>query len=253
MIVGATAVTTMNTAHGVAFETTSDFRCCERASSIRRVQLLAVARRRPRRYAPSVASGPLLNSVRAIAFVVLLLLLTGCAAPRWETATYDRFPLNWGRVERGSGLIRVIALVPGGGVLGEEVGAELAKRGFVVVPSTSIVNAVPEVNFQAVLARPIPGRSNVGELWKLRHALHARGVDAFLIVRSHDFVAKQHLGRRFWQQAELEIHSTTEENAAFNGAIAGTAFANFHNDRASSPLEAAVMMVANLARGPGGI
>lgn len=83
--------------------------------------------------------------------------------------------------------------------------------------------------------------------------MHARGVDAFLIVRAHDFVPKQYLGRRFWQQADLEIHSTTEENAAFNGAIAGTAFANFHYDRASSPAEAAVTMVGNLARGPGGI
>jgi hypothetical protein len=56
--------------------------------------------------------------------------------------------------------------------------------------------------------------------------LQARGVDAFLVVRVHDFVPKQYLGRTYWQQADLEIHSTTEENAASNVAIAGTGFAN---------------------------
>ena len=215
--------------------------------------LRAPAAAQAQRYAPSIVSGAPLNYPLVATFMVSLLLLTGCAAPRWDTATYDRFPLNGGRVERGSGLIRVVALVPGGGELGEALGTELAKRGFSVVPSTSTVNMAPEVNFKAVSERPVPGRQNVGELWKLRHALHARGVHAFLIVRSHDFVPKQYLGRTFWQQAELEIHSTTEENASFNGAIAGTSFANFHSDRASSPSEAAVMMVTNLARGPGGI
>ena len=63
-------------------------------------------------------------------------------------------------------------------------------------------------------------------MWKLMHELQARGVDAFLVVRVHDFVPKQYLGRTYWQQADFEIHSTTEENAACNGAIAGTGFAN---------------------------
>ncbi len=194
-----------------------------------------------------------MNRYLATALVASTFLLAGCAAPRWDTATYDHFPLNWGRAARGSAPIRVIALVPGGGVLAEAVGTELAKRGFVVVPSTSTLKMAPQVNFHAVLDHFIPVRSDAGEMWKLRHALHAHGVDAFLIVRAHDFVPKQYLGRTYWQQAALEIHSTTEENPAFNGAIAGTAFANFHNDRASSPSEAAVSMVTNLARGPGGI
>ncbi|MBM3729180.1 MAG: hypothetical protein FJW40_27625 [Acidobacteria bacterium] len=122
-----------------------------------------------------------------------LFLLAGCAAPRWETATFDRFPLNWGRAERGAAPIRVVALVPGGGVLAEAIGSELAKRGFVVVPSTTTVTMAPDVNFKAVLDHHVPARRNSGEMWKLRHALHARGVDAFLIVRAHDFVAKQYL------------------------------------------------------------
>lgn len=205
------------------------------------------------RYGTFMAPGTLMNRFIVIALMVSLVHVAGCAAPRWETATYDRFPLNWARARRGEDLIKVIALVPGGGVLADAVGVELAKRGFVVIPSISTMDMVPEVNFKAVSEHYIPSRRNAGEMWKLRHALRARDVDAFLIVRDHNFVPKQYLGRTYWQQAELEIHSTTEENPIFNGAIAGTAFANLHNSRASSPSEAAVMMVDNLARGPGGI
>lgn len=205
------------------------------------------------RYDPFIALGPTMYRYLAVALMASVLLLAGCASPRWDTATYDQFPLNWGRAKKGSPPIRVIALVPGGGVLAEAVGVELAKRGFVVVPSTSTTKMAPDVNFRAVMDSHIPARRDPGEVWKLRHALHAHGVDGFLIVRAHDFIPKQYLGRTFWQQADLEIHSTTGENPIFNGAIAGTAFANFHNDRASSPSEAAVTMVTNLARGPGGI
>ncbi|MFN0183328.1 MAG: hypothetical protein ACKVQR_05850 [Aquabacterium sp.] len=187
-----------------------------------------------------------------VALVASAVLLPGCAAPRWETATYDQFPLNWGRAQRGSALIKVIALTPGGGALSDAIGAELAKRGFVVVPATT-TQAWADVDFTAALERQSRTGRQPGGLWKLRHALYARGVDAFLIVRSHDFTPRVYLGRNFWQQADLEVHSTTEENPTSNGAIAGTGFANFHNDRPSTHAEAAVTMVMNLAIGPGGI
>jgi hypothetical protein len=187
------------------------------------------------------------------ALMASVLLLAGCTAPRWETATYDNFPLNWGRVKSGNTLIRVIALTPGGGVLSEAIGAELAQRGFVIVPVASTMTMAADVDFKAVSQHHVPARRSPGEMWKLRHALHARGVDAFLIVRAHDFVPRQHLGRTFWQQADLEVHSTTEENASSSGAVAGTGFVNFHDDRPSTPAEAAQTMVTNLARGPGGI
>jgi hypothetical protein len=187
------------------------------------------------------------------ALVASTVLLTSCVAPRWEIATYDQFPLNWGRAQRGSALIKVIALTPGGGVLSEAIGTELAKRGFVIVPATTTQTLATDVDFTAVSERQARTGRSPGELWKLRHALYARGVDAFLIVRSHDFTPKSYLGRKYWQQAELELHSTTEENATSNGAIAGTSFANLLNDRPSSPSEAAVRMVMNLAIGPGGI
>lgn len=189
----------------------------------------------------------------SIAFMSSIPLMAGCAAPRWETATYDRFHLNWGRAKRGEDLIRVIALTPGGGALSEAIGAELAMRGFVIVPSNDTVKFAPEVDFKVVSQHYIPSRRSPSEMWKLRHALRSLGVDAFLIVRAHDFAPRQHLGMKFWQQAHLEVYSTTEENAVFNGAIAGTGFVNLHADRPSSPSEAAQRMVWNLASGPGAI
>lgn len=186
------------------------------------------------------------------ALVASLALLTGCTAPRWETATYDQFPLNWGRAKQGSELIKVIALTPGGGVLSEAIGAELAKRGFVIVPATITRTLATDVDFTAISGHQERARKP-GEVWKLRHALSARGVDAFLVVRDHDFPPKPYLGRTFWQQADLRIYSTTEENATSDGAIAGTSFANLLDDRPSTPSEAAVRMVMNLAIGPGGI
>lgn len=179
--------------------------------------------------------------------------LSACGAPRWDTARYDQFPLNWRRAERGAALIRVIAIVPGGGALSDAVGVELAKRGFVIIEPASTVGMVTGVDFKAVAEHPIPARRNPVEMWKLRNQLHARGVDAFMIVRVHDFAPRPYLGRLFWQQAELEIHSTTEENATSNGAIAGTFWANLRHDRAQTPPEAAAEMVKNLARGPGAI
>lgn len=185
------------------------FTCCLRAGE-------------GRRYAPTIVPGAHMKRCVAIAFMASLLFLTGCASPR-STWTYDQFPLNWRKAERGKDLIKVIALVPGGGVLAEAIGIELTKRGFVVIPPTSTVNMATSVDFKAISEHHIPARRAPDEMWKLRHALHARGVNAFLIVRSHDFVPKKFLKYIFWQQANLELYSTTEENP-FNDAIAGTVF-----------------------------
>ena len=186
-----------------------------------------------------------------MALLVLPTVLAGCTSPRWETATYDRFPFNWGRAERGLGLIRVVALTPGAGELSEAIGVELAKRGFVVVPAASTVAMAVSVDFDAVSVRR--SLRSPAETAKLRHALYARGVDAFLVVRAHDFSPRPYLGRLFWQQAEVELHGTTDEYAASRGAFAGTAFANLRDDRPSTASEAARDIVTRLAIGPGAI
>lgn len=187
--------------------------------------------------------------VVALAVTASLALLAACAAPRWDTATYEQFHLNWRRAQP----IRVIAMVPGGGELADAVGVELAKRRFVVIEPTSTASMVTDVDFKAVLELNIRARPNDVALWKLRNQLQTRGVDAFVIVRAHDFSPRPYLGRLFWQQADLEVYSTTEENATSNGAIAGTGWANLRDDRSQSPAEAAAELVKNLARGPGAI
>jgi hypothetical protein len=122
----------------------------------------------------------------ALTFTASAALLAACGAPRWDTATYDQFPLNWRRAERGAEVIRVIALVPGGSALSDAIGVELARRGFVIIEPASTVGMVTGVDFKAVLEHHIPARRNPVEMWKLRNQLHARGVNAFLIVRTHD-------------------------------------------------------------------
>ena len=187
------------------------------------------------------------------ALMASLLLVTGCTTPHWESATFDQFLINRGRVKNGDGLIRVVAMVPGGGALAEAVGSELAGRGFKVVPSATLLGMDTGVDFKAVSERARPGQGNTAGLWKLRHALHARGVDAFVIVRDQDFAPRPHMGRRFWQQADLEVYSTTGENATSNGAIAGTGFVNLLDGRASTAAEAAADMVTRIAMGPGAL
>lgn len=141
--------------------------------------------------APSITSVAPMKRCIATALMASLLPPAGCASPRWEAATYERFPLNRGRVERGSDLIMVIALVPGGGALAEAIGIELAKRGFAVLPSTSTMSMAAAMDLRAIAEHHVPARRNWGEMWKLRHALRAHGVDAFPIVRNHDFVPKR--------------------------------------------------------------
>jgi hypothetical protein len=187
------------------------------------------------------------------ALMVLSALLAGCTAPRWETATYEQFPLNRGKGKDGVELIRVIAMTPGGGALSDAVATELSKRGFVIVTAASTQALAADVDFKVVSELDVPSRRSPGETRKLRYLLRAHGVDAVVVVQAHDFQPRPYRGRAYWQQAALEVHSTTEENAWFNGAIAGTSFINFREDRPSSPAEAAQSMVTNLAIGPGGI
>ena len=200
------------------------------------------------RYAPILVHGAHMKRRVAIAFIASLFFQAGCATSHWKTATYDQFPLNRRRSKSKNDLIKVIALVPGGGILADAIGIELAKRGFVVITPTSTVNMATGVDFKAISEHHIPARRAPDEMWKLRKVLRARNVGAFLVVRAHDFVPRQHLGYMFWQSATLDIHSTNdEEDRDFSGPIGGTFFFNTHKDRPSSPSEAAASMVERLA------
>jgi hypothetical protein len=168
-------------------------------------------------------------------------------------ATYDQFPINWNRAKQGNDLIKVIALVPGGGAVADAIGVELSRRGFVVISMTSTMSMATGIDFKAVAEGDIPSRRNPGEMRKLGNQLRAQGVDAFLIVRANDFSPRQYLSRTYWQSVDVSLFESgfDERNYAGN-AIAGGPWLNLH-DRPQSPAEAAAEIVSNLARGPGAI
>jgi len=187
------------------------------------------------------------------ALVASLPLLASCGAPRWVTATYDQFPLNWSRAKADRGLIKVVAMVPGGGAIADAVGVELSRRGFEVISMASTACMVNDVDFKAIAEDYIPSRRNPRAMRELGDQLHARGVDAFVIVRAQDFSPRQHLGRAYWQSAHISIFASGFDERNYGGdAIAGGPWVNIH-DRPMSPSEAAVEIVENLAWGSGAI
>ncbi len=194
-----------------------------------------------------------MKRVAALAVMATLPFLISCGPPRWETARYDQFPFNWSRVKSGE-VIKVIALVPGGGVVGDAIGVELAKRGFVIIPTATTVSMVTGVDFKAIAEHYIPARRNPGEIRNLGDQLGVQGVDAFLVVRANDFSPRQYLGHTYWQSADISIFSARgfEESNYAGGAIYRHSWANIH-DRPKSPAEAAAEIVKNLAFGPGAI
>jgi hypothetical protein len=70
--------------------------------------------------------------------------------------------------------VKVIAFAPGGGVLADAIGVELANRGFTVIDSSSTSNLMMRLNLDEIEIATPQG------LNKLRE----RGVDAVLVVRS---------------------------------------------------------------------
>ncbi len=70
--------------------------------------------------------------------------------------------------------VSVIALAPGGGMLTDAVGVELANRGFTIIDPSSTSNMMVRLNLNEVeISRP-------EGLAKLKD----QGIDAFLIVRA---------------------------------------------------------------------
>jgi len=144
------------------------FRCCGRAASrLREPEFSAAARRRAQRYALTVATDIFMKKVIRLAIIAPILFLAACGTPYWHTSMFDPFPINRGKAAKRQDLIKVIALVPGGGVVADAIGVELAKRGFVVIPSATTIGMVTDVDFKAVHESYIPARQNPGEIGKL--------------------------------------------------------------------------------------
>ncbi len=184
---------------------------------------------------------------RAVGLVALL-CLTACGPPRWQTATFDEFSINRGRARAGTELIKVIALVPGGGVVADAVGVELAKRGFVIVPQDAASGMIAGVDLKAVREHHIPARVNHAEMALLRARLLAHGVDVFMIVRAEEFAPRAYLGHSYWQRVFYTLYSTRRAGVGFFGDIGGSTWINI-DPRAKSLSDAAVEIVESMAVG----
>jgi hypothetical protein len=169
------------------------------------------------------------------------LVLAACAQPPSPAvATADQFPMAG-----GTNPIKVIAILPGGGVLADAMGAELAKRGFVIHPASSTASMVTGVDFKAVAESYIPKRENPAAVINLKNQLLAKGVDAFLVVaRPQDFTPRQFRDAPYFQSASIHLYSTWEVANFFSSY----GWSNGDKDRAKSPEEAAAAIVTNMAR-----
>jgi hypothetical protein len=97
--------------------------------------------------------------------LVAMLLLQGCASSKVSTA-----PI----ASQVRHTVKVIALAPGGGVLADAVGVELANRGFTIIDPSSTTNMLVRLNLNEVeIAKP-------EGLAKLKD----QGIDAYLVVRA---------------------------------------------------------------------
>ncbi|MXS76887.1 hypothetical protein ABF87_02720 [Nitrosomonas sp. JL21] len=97
--------------------------------------------------------------------ILIAILLQGCASSKVSIAPVAP-PVHHA--------VKVIALAPGGGVLADAVGIELANRGFTIIDPSSTTNMLVRLNLNEVeIAKP-------EGLTKLRE----QGIDAYLVVRA---------------------------------------------------------------------
>ena len=203
------------------------------------------ARRTKLRYASIVAASAFMKQVLRLAIVAPMLFLAACGLPYWYASTFDQFPVNRGRAEKG-GLIKVVALMPGGGVVGDAIGTELAKRGFVISPPASTMSMVTGVDLKIVYETYMLAGRPSGEMEKLRNQLRTQGVDAFLVVRADRFNPRQFQKYAYFQQANYAIYSTQGGTLHPSGEIYSGGWGNI-DDRPKSPSEAAVEIVNRMA------
>jgi hypothetical protein len=180
------------------------------------------------------------------------LVLSACATAYWESSTYDKFPINKGKAQRGENLFRTIAVIPGGGIVADAIGVELAKRGFVIHPPAATQAMAKGVDFRAIAEHYNPARRNPAEMARLRTLLFAKGVDAFLVVRAADFEPRPRSGRAYWQRADYVLYGTDYASVLRGDEILASNWFNIH-DRPQSPSQAAAEIVNHLASSAGAL
>ena len=139
--------------------------------------------------------------------VFLTALLGGCASSKLSS-----MPV----ASQAKHAVKVIAFAPGGGLLADAVGVELANRGFTVIDSSSTSSMLVRLNLNEVeITRP-EGLSKLKE----------QGIDAFLTVRS---------GGGYDQQPQS---ASARMNSTHTGQVlAGVTWQNGFGGQAGSPVD----------------
>ncbi|SFN45090.1 hypothetical protein SAMN05216386_1021 [Nitrosospira briensis] len=136
-----------------------------------------------------------------------VIVTTGCATSKMSSAPMAS------QVKHS---VSVIALAPGGGLLTDAVGIELANRGFTIIDPSSTSSMMVRLNLDEIeISRP-------EGLAKLKD----QGIDAFLIVRAAGGYDQQP------QSASVRMNST------HNGKLlAGITWQNGYGGMAGSPAD----------------
>ena len=145
--------------------------------------------------------------IRAATLLLSLAILTGCASSKISSAPVAS------QIKHS---VKTIAFMPGGGLLADAVGVELANRGFTVIDSATTSSMMVRLNLNEIEISKPEGLSKFKE----------QGIDAVLIVRAGGGYDDQP------QNASARMSST------HNGQVlAGVTWQNGFGGRAGSPAD----------------
>jgi hypothetical protein len=114
-----------------------------------------------------------------------------------------------------------------------------------VSTAASRISGVTGVDWEVVSKLYIPGYANPVEVETLMDQLHARGIDAFLVVKEDGFAPRQWRQYDYWQSADAHIYRT--HPGLRNNAHSYNGWVNIDNKRARSSAEAAAEIVTRMA------
>jgi len=135
------------------------------------------------------------------------ILLAGCASSKVSSVS---------TTNQTKHSVKVIAFAPGGGLLADAVGVELANRGFTIIDSTTTSSMMVRLNLNEIeIARP-EGLAKFKE----------QGIDAVLVVRAGGGYDQQP------QSASARMNSTSTGQV-----IAGVTWQNGFGGAAGSPAD----------------
>ena len=145
-------------------------------------------------------------------FLAVLAFLTSFFLSGCSTSKISALPITGEPTQE----VKVIAFMPGSGLVADAVGVELSNRGFTIIDSTTVSSMMVRLNLNEIeITRP-------EGLAKLR----AQGIDATLVVRSSS------------SNDNLPDSASARMNSTENGkVIAGVTWQNGYGCQAGSPCD----------------